>query len=263
MRASRCGSRRWRWFGVALATVLALALLVPTVIVVSSSCDDDVPCADPSRPERYAGRLFTGEGQPLPARVDLVLSSFQDHSLAVVTDNAGRFCVTLPREPELALVSPRRIVSDLPVDPRFAGPNGHSLLISVRAGDDSHEPQPARFPVLLRSSDSPTATITHNYSVAAWQPSQDQSTTCARYRKPAPWYRYQGLGSSWQAFTLLAAPIISWLLVLVGLGIRQWRRAFLVTGVLGLVASVVLVVAFLDIPRPSRSVPNPAWLSQK
>jgi hypothetical protein len=157
--------------------------------------DDDIPSANPDNPVRYSGRLFTGQGQPLSTRVDLKLRSVEDHPIEVTTDEAGRFCAMFPQGSELGIVSPRRIASDLPVDPRFTGPRGHALLAKVRAGDNEHEPQPARLPILVRPEDSATTTINNNNSVAAWKSSVDQSPTCASFRKPAPWYRYQGAWS--------------------------------------------------------------------
>jgi hypothetical protein len=255
------GSRRgtWRWFGFALASVVVGVLVLSTLVVLVNSRDDDIPSANPDIHQRYAGRLFTGAGQPLVSRVDLKLRSVEDHPIEVTTDEDGRFCVTFPQEPELGIMSPQRIVSDLPVDPRFIGRNGHALLAKVRAGDGDHEPQPARLPILVRPDDSATTTINNNYSVAAWKPSADQSSTCAPFRKPAPWYRYQGAWSTWQALTLLALPLIAWLLLYCGLRyppIRLLVRA----GIAGLVVSAVLTPVLLDIPRGERYTPNPPWL---
>jgi hypothetical protein len=102
------GSRRgtWRWFGFVLASVVAGVLILSTLVVLVNSRDDDIPSANADIHPRYAGRLFTGVGQPLVSRVDLKLRSSRITQSTVTTDEDGRFCVTFPQEPELGIVSP-------------------------------------------------------------------------------------------------------------------------------------------------------------
>jgi hypothetical protein len=191
-----------------------------------------------------------------------VPDSVEYHPITATTDPAGRFCLTLPLEHNSVLIGPHRVVSDRPIDPRFAGSAGQRLLATARAGDDMHDAQPARFPILVRSVSTAVSTIVGNYSVAAWRPSRDQSPHCSALRRPAPWYHYKGLGSQWQAYLLLILPPVAFVLIVAGLLVRRARRELLIAGVATLVISIPLTAVLLDIPRGERYVPNPPWLYQ-
>lgn len=229
-----------RYIG-AVAALVAIAAAVIHVAITAYACTGENNTCGGSGTARYEGHLLTPEGMNAEANIRLHFLSLQGSrgSVSLETDDEGRFCATGPREVGPVQVEAVRVVAKGTRDVRLSDPEiASSLELSARNVLQEGETATAILfyerDAWLRLSDGPSTT-------AAWEPEKDQAHACVHVER-GPWLRYADRWTSANFVMGIAAPLLALLLLLGGRALGTTGRLLQWLGVVGAVASPVLLV---------------------